>query len=105
MAMAVCWKPPSTIRDPSNCATSGVSESRESAKASTLPARSSASASSTEATGAIVVFQRTGGGADGRGVGDADDVGICPVDVGHRLEAGGGGGDIGAFNQKVGRPE
>src|SRR5262245_3608608 len=100
--MAVCWKPPSTMREPGSCAAKGGRESRESAKASAFPARSRAMASSTEAAAEI---ERTRGGADGRRLGDADDAHIRPVDLGDRLDAGGGAGEIGAFDHEIGRPE
>jgi hypothetical protein len=55
-AMPVCWKPPSTMREPGSAATNGGKESRDSANASALPFRSMSTASSTDIAALIVVF-------------------------------------------------
>ena len=81
MAMPVSWKPPSTMREPGNPATNGGSESRDSAKASALPPRQHRDRLVDRLRRDRGVLQRAAGGADGRGVGDADDADARPVDL------------------------
>jgi hypothetical protein len=97
IAMPFCWKLPSTIRESGSWATNGRSESRESAKASALPERSIAIASSTEVAAEIEVFFSERPAADRSGVGDADNADIRSVDLRDRLDARSAG--------QIGRPK